>query len=379
MLKTVFKNILEGGKNRLAWIDYARGIAIILVLYRHVFEGIKQAGIDVTRWMGLEHANIIFFSFRMPLFFIVSGVFMAGSLNKRGVGGFILNKAKLILYPYVLWASIQITLQLVFSKFVNGGREPSDYLYILYAPREIEQFWYLYALFNVTVLYALIKVKLGLKPIHQFALGAVMYYLSSWLVRNEYSTYFIYDILHYYVFFAIGELISDTIRKKETIAILSSWKTLLILLPFFCVSQYYFLTANINSGLARYSYVEDNQPILYALISLTGCGFVICLCHLLQRLEVGKWLRIVGYHSLYIYVMHVIIIAATRVFLTRALGIYYVPLLLVLGIISGLVFSILIYQVAMRIGFWWLYSLEKPKTKNPVKNNIAMSNKPATA
>ncbi|PWT97808.1 MAG: hypothetical protein C5B52_13260 [Bacteroidetes bacterium] len=379
MLKTVFKNILDGGKNRLAWIDYARGIAIILVLYRHVFEGIKQAGINVTRWMGLEHANIVFFSFRMPLFFIVSGVFMGGSLSKRGIGGFILNKAKLILYPYVLWASLQITLQLVFSKYVNGDRKVSDYLYILYAPREIEQFWYLYALFNVTILYALVKVKLNLKPIYQFILGAVMYYLSTWLVRHKIETYFIYDILHYYVFFAVGELIADSIRKKETIAILSSWKTVLILLPFFCVSQYYFLTANLNSGLARYSFVEENQPTIYALIALTGCTFVVCVCHILQRLEIGKWLRVVGYHSLYIYVSHVIIIAATRVFLSRALGINYVPLLLILGIISGLFFTILFYQLAMKMGFWWLYSLEKPKAKNPSKSSISVNGEPATA
>src|ERR1700724_1835666 len=168
MLKTLFNNIINNNKNRLAWIDYARGIAILLVLYRHVFEGIKESGINVKPWLTLEHANIIFFSFRMPLFFIVSGVFMGGSLFKRGLGGFILNKCKIILYPYALWAAIQITLQLLFSKYVNGGRDPGDYLYILYAPREIEQFWYLYALFNVTVLYAVVKAKFKLQPLYQF-------------------------------------------------------------------------------------------------------------------------------------------------------------------------------------------------------------------
>ena len=35
--------------SRLNWIDYARGIAIILICYRHVFEGSKEAGIPVMK------------------------------------------------------------------------------------------------------------------------------------------------------------------------------------------------------------------------------------------------------------------------------------------------------------------------------------------
>src|SRR5271155_4829946 len=99
-------NSLRLRPGRLAWIDYARGIAIFLVLYRHIFEGIKRAGLDTSHYAYLEHANIIFFSFRMPLFFIISGLFVGSSLNKRGLREFILNKWRLILYPYFLWAVI---------------------------------------------------------------------------------------------------------------------------------------------------------------------------------------------------------------------------------------------------------------------------------
>src|ERR1700730_9130577 len=94
---------------RLTWIDYAKGIAIILVLYRHVFEGIKASGIAIEKYISLEHANIMFFSFRMPLFFIVSGIFVASSLHKRGLKDFIATKMKTILYPYFLWGALQIT------------------------------------------------------------------------------------------------------------------------------------------------------------------------------------------------------------------------------------------------------------------------------
>lgn len=63
-----FNGIVQS--NRHSWIDYARGIAIFLVLYRHVFEGIKRSGLNTENYSFLEHANIIFFSFRMPLFLL---------------------------------------------------------------------------------------------------------------------------------------------------------------------------------------------------------------------------------------------------------------------------------------------------------------------
>ena len=32
-------------KSRLAWVDYLRGIAIVLVVYRHVLLGIQNSGL----------------------------------------------------------------------------------------------------------------------------------------------------------------------------------------------------------------------------------------------------------------------------------------------------------------------------------------------
>lgn len=58
---------LEILKNsRLPWVDYLKGLAIILVVYRHVFYGIQRSGIVIPDL--LVTANMLFHSFRMPLF-----------------------------------------------------------------------------------------------------------------------------------------------------------------------------------------------------------------------------------------------------------------------------------------------------------------------
>jgi len=351
---------LSNTKSRLAWIDYARGIAIILVLYRHIFEGISRSGVEAAEYSWLEHANIIFYSFRMPLFFILSGVFIAKSLAKRGVKDLIVNKVNILLYPYLLWSVIQITLQIALGNYVNADRSWKDYGYVLLYPRMIDQFWYLYALFNVTVIYILTKEKLGFKVWHQLAAGFVLYLIASYVAVRHIDTGFIYDICHFYMFFAIGELIADKILDTNRYPVYSSWKTFFLLLPLFAAGQYYFLVTNLsmNNNL----FVEEHQPLVFAVIALIGCAFMINISFLLQRYDTAKPLKIAGFHSLYIYVSHVLVASAVRMVLVKVFHLTWLPALLVICLCFAVVIPILLYKFAMRIGAYWMYSLEKPKT-----------------
>src|SRR4030095_194000 len=86
-------------KSRLQWIDYLRGIAIILIVYRHVLVGIERGNIEVPSI--LVNANMIFYSFRMPLFFILSGIFISSSLAKKSLNELIGIKFEKLFYPYL--------------------------------------------------------------------------------------------------------------------------------------------------------------------------------------------------------------------------------------------------------------------------------------
>ena len=68
---------------RFGWIDYDRGISIILVTFRHCFEGLTNAGVDLNSYPFLGYLNVFLFGFRMPLFFIASGMFISSSLKKK--------------------------------------------------------------------------------------------------------------------------------------------------------------------------------------------------------------------------------------------------------------------------------------------------------
>src|SRR6476660_5034292 len=105
-------------KSRMVWVDYLRGIAIILIIYRHGLIGIERSGIPIPTY--LTKANMVFISFRMPLFFIISGIFISRSLTHTSAGRLIYKKFETLLYPYFVWAFIQITLQIILRKYVNS-------------------------------------------------------------------------------------------------------------------------------------------------------------------------------------------------------------------------------------------------------------------
>src|SRR4051812_38216926 len=131
---------------RFGWIDYDRGISIILVTYRHCYETLFKSGVNLNAYPIFEYINVFFFGFRMPLFFIASGIFVSGSLAKRGMDAYAKNRVQSILWPLMVWGFIQITLQILFSGYTNSDIHPISYLYLLTDPRSTGQFWYLNAL-----------------------------------------------------------------------------------------------------------------------------------------------------------------------------------------------------------------------------------------
>jgi fucose 4-O-acetylase-like acetyltransferase len=370
--------------NRLNWIDYARGIAIILVVYRHLFEGLKRtpalkaAGVNVESYWFLEQANIFFFSFRMPLFFIVSGVFVGASLAKRGWNSLVENKARTILYPYFLWGGIQIGIQILFSAFINSKKSAADFLYLVYSPREVEQFWYLFALFNTTVIFAFLKQKVKLKSIHQIAIGFILFIASAFCSQYNIELYFFSDILHYYIFLAIGDELSHLIINGGLRKFFSSWKAFFILIIPFAALQYYFLETNIahRQLSPKFLYVEYYQPLMYLLVALVGCAFIITVSSLFEKYNTLNWLRVLGKHSLYIYVMHVIVFAATRVVLMRFFHVYNIYLLMSLCIASGVLIPVLFYRITNKLGMWYLFTLEKPRSQNKKQESLVRKPQP---
>lgn len=356
-------------RNRYVWVDYLRGVIIILVVYHHAFLGMVKNGISVPQ--SIVDANMAAYSFRMPLFFIFSGIFTGLSLSYRPLKNILWNKFNLLFYPYLVWAAIQITLQIIFSDYSNSDRAFRNYLYIFYQPKAIAHFWYLPALFNATIVFALIKDRFKIKASHHFLLGLLFFLLAPFV--NSISM--MSNWMRFYIFLVIGDTLSIFFLKKEIQNELKKPVYFLAFIPVFILAQlYYFNVIGVHSlenesATFQVNYFDYTlRELCFLIISLTGCTTFILLAFLMERWNRLKWLRIIGFHSLYIYIMHVLVVACVRAFLLNTLGVENYLVVLLASIVSGVAVPIIFYNLIGKNYLWFLFSTKKnPKETSNVR------------
>ena len=93
--------------NRVAWVDYAKGFCIIMVVMMHSTLGVEKAA-DATGWM----TYVVAFAkpFRMPDFFMISGLFLSRVID-RDWRTYLDKKVVHFAYFYALWLTIQFAFK----------------------------------------------------------------------------------------------------------------------------------------------------------------------------------------------------------------------------------------------------------------------------
>lgn len=127
---------------RLDWVDVLRGVAILIVVVGHSWRGLFGAGLmEPGQFSGLDRA---IYSFHMPLFFLISGLFYMRGLATPP-GAFAMTKVKRLLYPMVLWTYVFVLAKLAAGPFANA---PISFEDLLVSPIPGRwHFWFLWALF----------------------------------------------------------------------------------------------------------------------------------------------------------------------------------------------------------------------------------------
>lgn len=325
------------GAGRYPWVDYAKGIAIIFVVYRHVIYGLLYRGIEITP--ALMDANEMLYGFRMPLFFFLSGLFFASSVLRKGADNFLISRVNTLLYPYLVWAVIQLTLQLLFSEYTNFKKGIGNYLDILIHPRSMLQLWYLLALFNVSALYLFADQVLKLRAWMQLIIGVVLLSLKPF--AGDFST--LSDVMQYYIYFACGHQAARYFFQDNVQRFLSSFPRLLILFPVFLAVQYYCMQH------------QDMNIYLFSALAVVGGIVVIMASMLLDKHGKLGFLRTIGHYSLYIYLLHVGIVFLLRNLFIKIGIAANVTLTTFLLVVAGIYLSIVIYRLMLRMGMHYLF------------------------
>ena len=284
---------------RLAWVDLAKGMSMILVVMMYAA---YNTGTH-TGSVGFLHYVIAFATpFRMPEFFLISGLFLS-TVIARPWQRYADRRFVHYMYFYVLWAFIMIALKVgIFA------RDPiamvADLARAIVQPYGVLWFVYMLGLFAIAT-----------KLLWQFR-------IPHWLVITvatglqiasiNVSSYIVTQFTAYFVFFYIGYALAPQIFRVagwvaenpgKGIAALVAWfvvNGLLVFLPSFEL-----LPGETRMGFAAF-------PPLHFLLGVAGavalCAFSVVL---MDRPYTG-WLRWIGGHSLVVYLAFTIPMSVFR-------------------------------------------------------------------
>jgi uncharacterized membrane protein YcfT len=126
---------------RVDWVDYAKGFCIIMVVMMHSTLGVEAAA-GREGWM---HAAVAFAKpFRMPDFFLISGLFLARVID-RDWRDYLDRKVIHFAYFYVIWVTIQFAFKApMFAADIGWSGVALSYLEAFIEP--FGTLWFIYLL-----------------------------------------------------------------------------------------------------------------------------------------------------------------------------------------------------------------------------------------
>jgi uncharacterized membrane protein YcfT len=304
---------------RVDWADYAKGFCIIMVVMMHSTLGVGEA---VGR-EGFMHVLVAFAKpFRMPDFFMISGLFLSRVID-RDWRTYLDRKVVHFAYFYVLWVTIQFAVKAPVFAAAHGW----TYVFEQYALAFIEPFGTLWFIYLLPIFFVVTKATRSLPPAAVWCVAAAMQVATiqtGWTTIDEFTGRFVY--------FYTGYLLAPQIFTFAALVQARSRRAMVGLLAW----------ALVNGGLV-YAGVAG-WPVISLALGLAGASAVIAVSALMARAHVFGPVRYCGEHSIVIYLAFFLPMAATR------------TLLLKTGLVADVGVMSLIVTTAGVIGalaMWW--------------------------
>jgi uncharacterized membrane protein YcfT len=177
---------------RVDWADYAKGFCIIMVVMMHSTLGVEGA---VGR-EGFMHALVAFAKpFRMPDFFLISGLFLSRVID-RDWRTFLDRKVVHFAYFYVLWVTIQFALKAPHFAAAHGW----SYVAEQYALAFIDPFGTLWFIYLLPIFFVVTKATRRVPTVLVFVAAAALQIAqidTGWTAIDDFAGRFVYFFVGY--------------------------------------------------------------------------------------------------------------------------------------------------------------------------------------
>jgi uncharacterized membrane protein YcfT len=318
---------------RIDWVDYAKGICIVMVVMMHSVLGVEAAAGQT----GFMHVLVAFAKpFRMPDFFLISGLFLSVVID-RDWRTYLDRKVVHFAYFYLLW----VTIQFGFKAPAFAAETGWAHVGWMYLESFIEPFGTLWFIYLLPVFFVVAKATQKIPPLAVWGIAALLemvHVATGWTVIDEFCARFVY-FYSGYLFASSVFALADRARAHPGLALaaLTVW-------------------AAINGGLVVSGFSE--WPLVSLTLGLAGACAIITMGTLLARAQWLTFLRYCGEHSIVIYLAFFLPMAASRTLLLRTGLIHDVGVISLVVTVVGIAGALALWQVALRLGANFLF--ERP-------------------
>jgi uncharacterized membrane protein YcfT len=192
--------------DRIDWVDYAKGICIVMVVMMHSVLGVEAAAGQT----GFMHLVVMFAKpFRMPDFFLISGLFLSVVID-RDWRTYLDRKVVHFAYFYVLW----VTIQFGFKAPSFAAESSWHHVGYLYLESFIEPFGTLWFIYLLPIFFVVTKLSRRVPPLAIWLVAAALemtHVTTGWTAIDEFCARFVYFYSGYW-FAAYVFALSDRAR-----------------------------------------------------------------------------------------------------------------------------------------------------------------------
>jgi uncharacterized membrane protein YcfT len=324
----------QSAAGRVDWVDYAKGICIVMVVMMHSVLGVEAAAGQT----GFMHLAVAFAKpFRMPDFFLISGLFLSVVIG-RDWRTYLDRKAVHFAYFYVLWVTIQFGFKAPYFACQAGWAQVG----LLYLESFIEPFGTLWFIYLLPVFFVVTKATRTLPPLlvwGALALLEAAHVATGWTLIDEFCARFVYFYSGYlFANFIFALSANARVRPNWALAGLALW-------------------ALINGGLVGSGFSEI--PPISLMLGLSGACAIVTMGTLLARAHRFEFLRYCGEHSIVIYLAFFLPMAASRTLLLKTGVIPDIGAVSLIVTIAGVFGALAVWRIATAVGANFLF--ERPE------------------
>jgi uncharacterized membrane protein YcfT len=320
--------------HRVDWVDYAKGICIIMVVMMHSTLGVEKAAGE-NGWLNhfIEFAR----PFRMPDFFLISGLFLSRVIG-RDWRTFLDRRVLHFFYFYALWVTIQFVVRAPgIAQEVGWAGVVREYLFAY-----IEPFGTLWFIYLLPVAALVVRLTRFVPPVIVFVVAAILESLkikTGWTMIDEFAWLFVYFFTGYWLAQYVFKIASHVqAHPKLALAGLAAW-------------------AIVDGALVFAGY--SKLPVVSLFLGGIGAMAIVSIAALLAKAKLLDALRFAGENSIVVYLAFFLPMAITRTIFLKLGFIHDI------GTVSAIVTSVatvtpLLFFMLVR-GTWLSFLFERPQ------------------